>query len=68
MRWTGVHDAIWRDRDVKNLHYILSPKPWDRVEEGEGGKGQEDPSHVWWRDFTEERVQEERRRGVDDGF
>jgi alpha-N-acetylglucosamine transferase len=68
MRWTGVHDAIWRDESVKNLHYILNPKPWDRVEDEESGKGQEDPSHVWWRAFTEERVEEERRKGVDDRF
>ncbi|RMJ21410.1 Glycosyl transferase family protein [Aspergillus sp. HF37] len=72
MRWNGVHDMIWRDKSVKNLHYILSPKPWDEVrdEDGieEGGKGQEDPSHAWWWAFTEERVDEERRRGVADRF
>ncbi|KAM7196186.1 Galactinol synthase 2 [Rhypophila sp. PSN 637] len=28
MRWSGVHDAIWRDENVKNVHYIMSPKPW----------------------------------------
>jgi hypothetical protein len=27
LRWKGVHDAIWRDEEVKNVHCILSPKP-----------------------------------------
>lgn len=43
MRWEGVHDAIWRDEEVKNVHYILSPKPWEE-KDGEG----RDPSHKWW--------------------
>lgn len=28
MRWAGVHDPIWDDEKVKNVHYIMSPKPW----------------------------------------
>ncbi len=28
LRRKGVHDAIWRDEGVKNVHYILMPKPW----------------------------------------
>ncbi|KAK4163934.1 glycosyl transferase [Cladorrhinum sp. PSN259] len=28
LRWPGVHDAIWLDDRVKNLHYGLTPKPW----------------------------------------
>lgn len=22
LRWEGVHDTIWRDKHVKNVHYI----------------------------------------------
>lgn len=29
LRWKGVHDTIWRDDEVKVVHYILSPKPWE---------------------------------------
>ncbi|OAX80542.1 hypothetical protein ACJ72_05121 [Emergomyces africanus] len=36
LRWEGVHSAIWRDGEVKNVHYILSPKPWDEKEVVEG--------------------------------
>ncbi|KAH6697030.1 glycosyl transferase family protein [Plectosphaerella plurivora] len=35
LRWPGVHDQIWRDDEVKVVHYILAPKPWD--ERGEDG-------------------------------
>lgn len=27
LRWQGVHDYFWRDDEVKNVHYILAPKP-----------------------------------------
>ncbi|KAJ5825756.1 hypothetical protein N7474_002894 [Penicillium riverlandense] len=47
LRWRGVHDAIWRDENVKNIHYILSPKPWDEwTEKQEEPKQVQDPSHI----------------------
>jgi hypothetical protein len=77
LRWEGVHSEIWRDDEVKNVHYILSPKPWDedekrRKEEGDSrggkvGKGR-DESHIWWWTFNEERKETERKKGIDDGF
>ncbi len=33
-----MHDAIWRDEGVKNVHYILMPKPWMEDEPGMSGK------------------------------
>ncbi|KAJ5777761.1 hypothetical protein N7520_001007 [Penicillium odoratum] len=64
LRWKGIHDAIWRDESVKNVHYILSPKPWD-----EGTDVQShDPSHVWWTSLTAQRLAEEQQRGLADGF
>ncbi|PYH90570.1 glycosyl transferase family protein [Aspergillus ellipticus CBS 707.79] len=71
MRWDGVHDAIWRDDRVKNIHYLLSPKPWDESEDVQSGREarpSENAPHAWWWDFTEERLKEERARGVDDRF
>jgi hypothetical protein len=77
LRWEGVHNEIWRDDEVKNVHYILSPKPWDeneaeRAKEGDAkggkiGKGR-DGTHAWWWKFNEERKQVEKKRGIDDGF
>lgn len=29
MRQKNVHGLIWRDDEVRNVHYILTPKPWD---------------------------------------
>lgn len=63
LRRKGVHDAIWRDENVKNVHYILSPKPWEEVEEESN-----DETHVWWKDVNAERVRAELGMGVKDGF
>lgn len=63
LRWKGVHDAIWRDDEVKNVHYILSPKPWD----DKPGEPTEE-SHNWWSDANGERMQAEKALGIDDGF
>jgi hypothetical protein len=63
-RWKGIHDVIWRDKNVKNVHYILSPKPWDEWADGQG----HDPSHVWWISLNAERLAEEQQRDLTDGF
>ncbi|OJK00658.1 glycosyltransferase family 8 protein [Aspergillus aculeatus ATCC 16872] len=71
LRWDGVHDAIWRDDRVKNVHYILSPKPWDEPEEIRKSlvpRSSRDASHAWWWELTEERLQEEREKGLHDQF
>ncbi|KAL4937464.1 hypothetical protein BDV06DRAFT_215860 [Aspergillus oleicola] len=64
MRWEGVHDAIWRDEDVKNVHFILSPKPWEEV----GGQEGRDKTHGWWWEVNEERKKEQKKRWIDDGL
>ncbi|CAN9120314.1 glycosyl transferase family protein-like protein [Alternaria alternata] len=63
LRSKGVHDAIWRDEEVKNVHYILSPKPWDE----EAGKCSQE-IHEWWWTVNNERRQAEKSKGIDDGF
>jgi alpha-N-acetylglucosamine transferase len=63
LRMKGVHDPIWRDDKVKNIHYILSPKPWNETR----GKVS-DPTHEWWLDVNEERLHDEKSRGINDGF
>ena len=67
LRWKGVHDAIWRDDKVKNVHYILSPKPWD--EEGIDVERDERSEHNrWWWDIHLKRLPKEKSDGIDDGF
>ena len=68
LRWKGVHDAIWRDEEVKNVHYILSPKPWDEGVDVRGSGRSEDASHAWWWEVTEERWRVEKEKGIDDSF
>ena len=63
LRWKGVHDQIWRDEEVKNVHYILSPKPWEE-KEGES----EDETHAWWFAANKKRLEDEKSRGIDDGY
>lgn len=63
LRWKGVHHQIWRDDQVKNVHYILSPKPWDE----KAGEATEE-SHKWWWASNQARLDDEKARGIDDGF
>ena len=63
LRWEGVHDKIWRDEEVKNVHMLLSPKAWDE-KEGE----ESDETHRWWWVMNRERLAEEKGRGIKDGF
>lgn len=63
LRWTDVHAPIWQDSSVKNIHYILSPKPWDQPREQ-----QTEETSIWWWDLNEERVKAETAKGIVDGF
>lgn len=68
LRWEGVHKEIWDDTKVKNLHYILAPKPWDEMD-SEGNNIGTDPTHQWWVDTNNERLKGEKEAGIKaDGF
>lgn len=56
----NVHKEIWRDDEVKNVHYILD-KPWD-------GEGTSPGTHKWWIEANSVRIKEEKEKGIDDGF
>ncbi|GKU07627.1 glycosyl transferase family protein [Fusarium langsethiae] len=63
MREPSVHGTIWRDDRVKNVHYILSPKPWDELgADGSynGGQG----THKWWHDAYKSMLAEEKALGL----
>ena len=50
------HPNIWRDKDVKGLHYIVD-KPWERrvASDGIGGHlGRDGKTHNWWWDVWDE--------------
>lgn len=75
-----MHKDIWRDEEVKCVHYILAPKPWDEYECEEkiecgntvkcvGRKSTStDESHRWWQAVNEDRLRKEKEAGIDDGF
>jgi lipopolysaccharide biosynthesis glycosyltransferase len=68
LRWEGVHKEIWRDDSVKNVHYILAPKPWDEID-SEGKFIGTEESHVWWVEANQDRLRKEKESGVKvDGF
>lgn len=67
LRWKGVHQQIWRDDRVKNIHYILSPKPWDESEHAKKKDGREE-TFQWWHDINDRRLAEEKAQGIEDGF
>lgn len=59
MRTEGVHHQIWRDGEVKNVHYILSPKPWAETNGHSEING-------WWVDANARRLEQERKDGISD--
>ncbi|KAI9843319.1 MAG: hypothetical protein M1838_002690 [Thelocarpon superellum] len=63
LRWQDVHHQIWRDDEIKNIHYILAPKPWaeDRAESQE-------ETHHWWHRANDLRLADEKANGQLDGF
>lgn len=64
MRWERVHGAIWRDEEVRNVHFILTPKPWE--DGGDLVRGEDEEAHRWWREIDAERRRVEKERGIDD--
>ncbi|KAL8809377.1 MAG: hypothetical protein Q9200_003465 [Gallowayella weberi] len=63
MAWKETHAMIWQENRIKNIHYLLSPKPWD---EKPGEEKYE--NHKWWWEYNLERLAEEKSNGVVDGF
>ncbi|KAK2758368.1 hypothetical protein FQN54_004218 [Arachnomyces sp. PD_36] len=70
LRWEGVHRQIWRDEEVKNVHYIANPKPWNETleERTKVDDGRRDPLFQWWWDVNDERLRREKEVGINDGF
>lgn len=70
MRAGDVHGAIWRDGEVKNVHYIFAVKPWQEEppsKEGEKQEGEGDMLNEWWWEMNWERQRREKEKGIEDG-
>ncbi|CAL5866575.1 uncharacterized protein PFLUO_LOCUS784 [Penicillium psychrofluorescens] len=76
LRPESVHGAIWRDDEVRAVHYIFAVKPWHEgitqqdEDEGEGmGKWKDlDETNRWWWRANLERMRRERERGIVDAY
>ncbi|KAJ5555530.1 Glycosyl transferase family 8 [Penicillium sp. DV-2018c] len=77
LRMKGVHDVIWRDGEVRAVHYIFAKKPWhEDAREGATGSGDGsgldglglDETGLWWWRANWERMRVERGLGILDEF
>lgn len=60
----GAHQDMWRDEEVKNVHYILR-KPWEK--QGRDLGGPDEVTHGWWWSAWEE-CRASRAGGVDEAL
>ncbi|KAJ5692132.1 Glycosyl transferase family 8 [Penicillium macrosclerotiorum] len=71
LRWADVHSAIWRDDEVRAVHYIFARKPWHEEIKPEHElraiKGLDEPG-VWWWEANWERARGEREAGIVDKY
>lgn len=64
----SIHADIWDDDEVKNVHYIITPKPWD-VRDKENRESYDDTgTFKFWFPLDDERRAQEKARGLSDGF
>ncbi|KAK3378123.1 nucleotide-diphospho-sugar transferase [Podospora didyma] len=69
LRWDGVHAPIWRDECVKNVHFIMTPKPWEDKVDEKGRTTSQEITHRWWNQIDRQRISSEREMGLDeDGY
>ena len=45
-----IHKDLWRDEDVKCVHYILSDKPWKHKPKNGGERDEHYEVNQWWWD------------------
>ncbi len=53
-----IHSDLWRDEEVRCVHYILSDKPW-RTRPGKGDPQYELLNQWWWDAFKQLRAEME---------
>jgi lipopolysaccharide biosynthesis glycosyltransferase len=60
-----AHAPIWKEDEVKNIHYILNPKPWDQTEEDRKSPDRDPTVAKWWV-VNDKRKAEEKEAGIVD--
>ncbi|KAH7909110.1 glycosyltransferase family 8 protein [Hygrophoropsis aurantiaca] len=59
-----IHKPIWRDDEIRCLHYILADKPW-QARVGLDSSGDYAKSHRWWWDKLEVLGDEMKQTDID---
>ncbi|KAF7793395.1 hypothetical protein EIP86_004507 [Pleurotus ostreatoroseus] len=59
-----VHTALWRDEEVRCVHYILPDKPWNTPR---GTAGEDEEVNRWWWDRYE-KLKDDMRRTDPEGL
>lgn len=59
-----IHKPLWRDEEIKCLHYILADKPW-QARVPQDGKGEYDKCNQWWWDRFEKLATEMQENNED---
>lgn len=53
-----IHKPLWRDEEVRCLHYILHDKPWQARVGQEGSSAEYEEVNMWWWDQLDALVEE----------
>jgi alpha-N-acetylglucosamine transferase len=64
----NIHSQIWDDNEVKNVHYIISPKPWDVRDKADRESFDDTDTFKFWFPIDDERRADEKAKGIADRF
>lgn len=57
-----IHSDVWNEQEVKNIHYILGPKPWDfDDDEADDGFVDDTETFQYWSSLNKERLREKEK-------
>ncbi|KAI9445233.1 nucleotide-diphospho-sugar transferase [Lactarius indigo] len=54
----AIHKGLWRDEEVRCLHYVLPDKPWKRRVRGGDVVDESTETHKWWWELFDRLVDE----------
>ncbi|ANB14157.1 Uncharacterized protein R707 [Sugiyamaella lignohabitans] len=63
-----IHRDIWSDDEVKNVHYIITPKPWDVRSLPDRDSHDDTGTFHFWFKLDDARLADEKSAGIYDGF
>lgn len=64
----SIHSSIWNDSEVKNIHYILNPKPWDVRDDAKRSSIDSTGTFDFWFAIDDDRRAHEKKLAIEDNF